>query len=236
MTSAIVDSTNYETIVPETAGPGRLTAIGIAGGREYHYVKITLDDNEVLDEIVCGSNTRAADSNMGLGVDLPFDAKIKVEGKDSKRSSITRFLVAYVTENSPIAGTPSLETSYSEATKRAYLRRVSMFVGERGSYVTNELVGPRFRSYIELESDVVHPGTPIRGAVRVLDELSGDQIKVGDLPLSVTLRDYDEPLAGGQTSDGQFEISIDDRYIRVPLEIATTSEEFANIPARFVIL
>jgi hypothetical protein len=71
---------------------GTLTAIAIAGGQDYHYFKVTIDGNLVVDEALCGGGTWMHNS---IGLNLPFSRNLKVEIADSIPSTMPIFWVSY---------------------------------------------------------------------------------------------------------------------------------------------
>ena len=83
---ANVRRSNYKALItvpslgsPLTQVSGTLTAIAIAGGQGYHYFKVTIDGNLVVDEALCGGGAWMHNS---IGLNLPFSRSLKVEIAD----------------------------------------------------------------------------------------------------------------------------------------------------------
>jgi hypothetical protein len=172
-----IDSTEWSEIV-DVKGRGRLTAVGVAGGQYSHRFRIEIDGRTVVADTLASAGPSARNNN-GLGVDLPFEEHLRVEGCDGPRgSALARYWVCYVLEPAHLAEEATTSTVIGEREQQLTMRRFERD-GETVATVTASL-GPRFASEVQLLRDWVpfEPegprGVGLTGRVVVLD-LTGEE-------------------------------------------------------------
>lgn len=106
--AAHADDQSFRTIVDEST-PGVLRSIGIAGGEDRHYYRITIDGREILSTNNLDQYFHSAlyqgsggENNQGMGIDFRF-SDLEVEIRDAYRSPATRFWVLYELDRAPLS-------------------------------------------------------------------------------------------------------------------------------------
>ena len=90
-----IQASSYRALV-HVHGSGELIAIGVADGRNYHFFKITIDDQTqaLVDGYLCA--TTGPRANNGMSVHVPFETKLTVEVRDDGSvSPTTRYWAAW---------------------------------------------------------------------------------------------------------------------------------------------
>ena len=172
--TATANSTSYTHLLDVNGVDGTLTAVGVASGKNYHYVKITIDGAHVVSDLLVGSNATQVAANGGLGVALPFSKSVQVAVKDSPGASpLTSYWVAYVTSHTEPLGEP--EIHLFEHDGQRILFEHARFGTAENWYTVDTLLGPLFRSEVHLSSDYYLRGEQILGAVLLQEGPSGRQ-------------------------------------------------------------
>jgi hypothetical protein len=247
--SAPANSLRWITLVRLSGDGGTLTGLGVAGGPDYHHLRVALDGTTVVDEFLAGTGA-ANHVNNGIGVALPFSSDLKVDIRDEPTPSpITTFWVAYVTDNSePISESTRIETlegvEYRYRTEH-YAKRPG------GTYEVDTLIGPRFLARVEIDRDVIvlaryppgrfepfgppeSPAVGLRARASVWDTETAESVHFGALGAAIRVP--------GRSTILQ-EVSLEPSMSEIPVwfppgeySIATTSAEYANIPTYFTVL
>lgn len=136
--------------------PGVLWGLAVAGGISYHYFRVTLDGQQLVDEYLSGIYGGPAHGNNGLTVGLYFDRELLVEIRNSAASPQTVFWASYATWGGP--GPPA-------ARGEAHAEGMS-YVYEYGEGRT-VLVGPAQWSRIELDTDTWLPNEALAGMLEL---------------------------------------------------------------------
>jgi hypothetical protein len=162
--------TTSTTFVPFVRGRGSgvLNGLAVAGGVQYHYVRVTLDGKQLagpvgvdgggrpMDPFLSGIQGGAAHGNNGVPIGLEFEHELLVEIRGSVPSPQTVFWASYVI--APMA--PQEPEAPVEEVQGVPHR----FFESRGLRV---LLGPARWSRVVLTSDVWLPGEWIAGRVEL---------------------------------------------------------------------
>jgi len=93
------NDTTWEPLVEVSNESGVLKGVGIAHGDEAsHWIKIELDDEEIVEDKL--STSYGEWSNNGMHLDFPFSEEMKVSGKDDDIArATTRYWISYMIES-----------------------------------------------------------------------------------------------------------------------------------------
>lgn len=248
MTSVIktapANSTSYQNLVKVTGVSGTLTAVGVAHGWRSHYVRIAIDGDHVVEDLLVGSNAAQAAANGGLGVALPFKRSLLVDIRDSPASALTSYWAAYVTSHTEQYGEPDVyvDDHYGQPVMR---ERAEFGTGE-DRYTVDRLIGPVLQCEVQLSSDYYLPGEPIEGAVLLRSRMPWSEeplawIEAGtfeDVTLHVRPHGYrrtlDDVHVGVVEGRRDFVYEPANDLIRgSAFEIVAALPAFMNIPAVF---
>jgi hypothetical protein len=166
--TATANSTTWVNLVKQPKGGGEvggvLTGLGIASAAEYHFFRVTIDGNLIVDQFLAGSNATTVSANNGLGLYLPFDKSIVVDICDlPHRSSLTVYWATYLTYNTDPLGEPEIYTTDVEG--QTFVRKITRYGTEEQSYAIDSLVGPALWSQVNLSTDCFIGDEPVTGAV-----------------------------------------------------------------------
>jgi len=241
---APADSLEWRQLAKVDDESGTLTALGVAGGSDYHYFQVEIDDRIVADDFLAGTGV-TGHVNNGIGVALPFARKLIVRVKDEPApSAITRFWVAYVTANSE----PIDKSTYIERVgeKEYRYQRLTYARADKSQYVIDSLIGPRRIALIRLDTDSVRleqwsPGeggyVRLGGEVILTDTETGEEERPDRVSAVIRVTGRQTILTEsrlGQASRRQPE----QVFLPAPGEysIATTLANYSNVPAFFTAL
>jgi hypothetical protein len=239
---ATADSLAWISLVRHKGDGGTLTALGVAGGPDYHHFDVKLDGVAiVVDEFLAGTGT-SAHVNNGLGVALPFSSELTVDIRDDPSPSpITKFWVAYVTDHSK----PVEQSTYTEyVDDKEYRYRVLTYRRDgESTYTSVNLIGPRMIARMRLDEDTVRlldwsrqegGHAALTGVVVLSDTETGETIEP-EVSAVAEIR-----LAGRSTVISTTEVFPSRRSVlEVSLpapgdySIATALRGYSNIPAFF---
>jgi hypothetical protein len=256
ITTGPANSLTWKTLEHVKGDGGTLTGLGVAGGTDYHAMRVSIDGKTLANQFLAGTGG-SNHVNNGIGVSLPFASDMKVEIKDAPVvSPITTFWVAYVTDNSePIGESTRIETEDG----MEYRYRTVLYAKDSGeTYEIETLLGPRFFARIELDWDVVvlarepggrwapfgpggEPGPPppewgpvqLAARTSVLDTHTGEEVGFDSLGAAIR-------VPGRVTIVGEAAVLAGMTAIQLWLppgdySIATTHPEYANVPAYFTV-
>lgn len=237
--TATANSTSYVNLLDVNGVDGTLTAVGVASGKNYHYVQITIDGTEVASDLLVGSNaTQVTAANGSLGVALPFGKSVLVAVKESPGASpLTSYWAAYVTSHTEPLGEP--EIHLFEHDGQRILFEHARFGTAENFYTVDTLLGPLFRSEVQLSSDYYLRGEQIQGAVLLQEGPSGHrQPMSAEVALHVRPYGYsrtlDEVHVGPVEGAREFVYEPGNDLIQAgAFEIVAALPGFANIPAVF---
>lgn len=238
---AAADSVTWVTLASVSGDSGTLTGIGVAGGPDYHYFRISIDGAVLAADFLAGTGVAGHVSN-GVGISLPFSTDLVVDVRDGPtRSPITRFWAAFVTDHSdPIDESFHLETV--EGTEYRYQRR-RFTKDDIGTYVVETLLGPRRVAEIRLKHDFarLHSWTPdaggyvqLAGDATVTDFETGEQFMLKNVPAFVRPAGRAEVVSEALIGErGQLEAA--ELWLPGPGDyaIASSEENCSNLPAFF---
>jgi hypothetical protein len=241
---APADSVTWVELAKVDGDSGTLTAIGVAGGPDYHYFQIEIDDVIVADDYLAGTAV-GGHANNGIGVALPFSAKLIVRVKDAPAGrAITRFWAAYVTANSK----PTTESTYIEKLgKKEYRHQRLVYRKPDGTeYVTESLIGPRRIARVHIDRDSVQlmnwtrdegGYVPLSGEVVLIDTETGGEERPDHVDVVIGLAGRQEVLSEAQLGPSSRR-DPEGVWLPAPGEysIATTLDDHSNVPAFFTAL
>ncbi|WP_405787283.1 hypothetical protein [Streptomyces sp. NBC_01367] len=218
---------------------GTLTAVGVASGKNYHYVQITIDGTQVVSDLLVGSNALVTAANGGLGVALPFSRSLRVDIRDSPASPLTSYWAAYVTSHTEPYGKPEIYVDKHE--NQQFRRELAAFGTAENQYTVDTLLGPLYRSEVQLSGDYYLRDEQIQGTVLLYRD-QGPSESREPMSAEVTLRvrpyGYSRTLDEFQVGlvEGEREFVYDpgnDRIQTGAFEIVAALPEYMNIPAVF---
>lgn len=236
-----VDSTAWHRVI-DVKGSGRLTALGVAGGPCYHEFKVEIDHRVVAADTLAGSGL-PAHVNNGLGVDLPFEERLRVEARDQPdRSALATYWVCWVTEQARLVEETTTVEQVGGVDYRLSTRR---YVRDDQTVVTAEAsLGPRLISEVRLVRDWIQvewgengPYARLEGSVviRDLEDEDGEEV-LAEAPAIVR-------LAGRSTLVGELTLAGGDErasYLPAPgpgeYSIAAALPDRSNRPTYFTVL
>jgi hypothetical protein len=239
--AATADSVSWVKLVEVSGDGGVLTGLGVAGGPDYHYLKVEIDGVLVVDEFLAGTGV-PGHVNNGVGMALPFKHDLIVHARDEPvPSALAKYWVAYVTDHSdPVEDTPYVEGIEG----KDYRYRRQLYRKPDGNqYSVESLVGPSRVAGIRLARDWVNLediSTEEGGRVWIGAEISLSDIeaKGGEPPEATAI----VRLAGRQAPVDE----VRPTGIEEPLEIwmpgpgeyaiATTLDGYSNVPTFFTVL
>jgi hypothetical protein len=229
---------------------GQLKSVGIAGGTVYHFVQITIDGNQLVDDYLAGTLASPSHSNTSLALDLPFEHDFEVKVRDDPSGSpATTYWCVYMTNGSErISSVDEIVTQDGIE----YLYRREVFRTEENvEYSTRGLVGPIRVSRVRLAEDVVRYGT-LRGSVHFESPSTDTRLGVESVDLLVRFPGFQTELVripiGEVVGERSFEVGLqsylNELVFRLPpfragpatFEVATDVRGFSNVPVRFVYL
>ena len=238
--AATADSLDWVRLLHVKGDSGMLTALGVAGGPDYHYFRVGIDGSAVTEDFLAGTGM-AEHVNNGIGVALPFAGELVVHARDEPvPSAVTKYWVAYVTDHSEQVD----ESSYFERVEgKEYEYRTQVYRKPDGeTYVIDSLVGPRHSAHIRLARDCVKLEDYSRG--------KGGRIRLGAevLRTGAEVEDSASPTDAVVRVAGRRELVAEVRLAGieepVPVEIpapgeysiAATLDGHSNVPAFFTVL
>jgi hypothetical protein len=166
-------STPLTVYVPAVTarGSGVLNGIAVAGGIGYHYVRVTLDGDQLADEALSGIVGGPAHGNTGITVGLDFARELLIEVRNTVPSPQTVFWFSY---------TVSHESPRTETRQWRAIQGVEHIY--RDTPLTSVLLGPAKSSYVSLENDTILPGEGVTGEVE-LRSTDGEPLYEQAVPL-----------------------------------------------------
>jgi hypothetical protein len=227
------NTSSYRVLVNIRGVSGILTGLGIAGGDSYHYFRVKIDGNNVVDEFLCGTMSKL--ENNGLGINLPFNNELIVEIRDSKPSPLPRFWCSFYTHHS----TKVKEEFTIELIEGVnYVYKVEYFEYEGKRYTIKSSYGNAKISRVVLEKDTYFAGESIKGNIELKDwqgnPLSEEKVILILRPLG--RRTELQKFEIGSVKDKRgFEIKLPNN-LRGDFELLCDLKGYANFPAVFTVI
>ncbi|MFF2618617.1 hypothetical protein [Kitasatospora sp. NPDC058046] len=217
---------------------GILTAVGVASGKNYHYVQITIDGTQVVSDLLVGSNAQVTAANGGLGIALPFSKSLQVDVKDDPASPLTSYWAAYVTSRTEPSGEPDIYVTDHDG--QPFLRERAEFGTGENRYTIDTLLGPLYRSKVQLSGDYFLPDERIQGTV-LLQQGPSEHREPMSADVTLCVRPYgfnrmlEELYVGHVEGEQDFVYDPGSELIRTGgrFEIMADIPAFMNIPAVF---
>lgn len=230
---------------------GHLKSVGIAGGTVFHYVRITIDGQELVQDYLSGTLSSPSHSNTSLSLDLPFHHDFAVDIRDAPSSSPgTTYWCVYMTNGSELIRSDDEIVVQDDGMEYLYRREIYR-TDENVEYSTRGLIGPNRVSRIRLADDVVRRDT-LQGSVHLESPSPDVPIHAESVDLALRFPGLQSELVripiGEIFSERGFEVGLrvylEELVSRFPpfpvaptmFEVATAIPGFANIPTRFAYL
>jgi hypothetical protein len=240
---ASANSAQWVQLLSVAGMGGVLTALGVAGGPDYHHFQLEVDGSVVADDYLAGTGN-STHVNNGIGTVMPFSNRLVVRVKDEPApSSLAKYWATCITYG--LGPTGEEATRVERVDGRPQRFRAQEFAnGDGEPYVIETLMGPQRTAEIRLASDWTvlgefsrRDGGHVRldGEVLLSDADADGREEVTGAPVTVRLPGrhtvVDEAVIGGPEAPARIWVPAPGEYL-----IATNYEEHANIPAFFTVL
>lgn len=249
VTVAAANSTSYVVLRSVTGIGGVLKSLGVAGGTDYHFVRVTLDGKQLVDDYLSGTLSDPSHSNTCMSLDLGFEQSMLVEVRDAARSPATKYWCVDVPHGSRLV--ESSEETVEIGGDLLRYRNERFATDEGGEYVSQRLLGPERTARVQLQRDVVLGRGVVAGVVR-LEDFSGRSLTAATVDLLIRLSGTITALGtsrlGPVEGERAFELNLEQAlegplnylFFRGPpfpsplisLDVVTDLAGYANFPAR----
>lgn len=162
----IASNDQYVKLVNIQGKGGCLNGIGVSGGINRHYFRITIDGRIIVDDNSLCVASRGSQNN-GFPVNLTFNQNLLVEVKDLEPSGVTEYWVSYTVNGSSFLNSSEYEEKIGDM---SYIFKKSTYLSDDNKeFAIEENMGPRFKSKILLDGDVIFRDGKIHGIIELAD-------------------------------------------------------------------
>jgi hypothetical protein len=199
--------------------------------------RLTIDGQQLVSDLLTGSNATVVAANSGLGVAFPFVRDLLVEIRDAPQSSaLTKFWVSYVTSHSEAIGEPEMRVDEFEG--QPFLVRRTDYGDAESRYTIESLEGPLRWSRVDLDTDYYLAEEPITGTLTAWEGPQQYRMLIGDVDLLIRphgfMRELDRFRVERVEPGARFEHRPRDESVHGGLfQVVADLPGVANIPGMF---